>query len=67
MMKIISLIFILNLVVFPKINFDDYYFNKTLRIDYYHTGDSANDYYSIDELIEEPYYGGSHDKFDRPI
>ena len=60
MLKIISLIFILNLFVFPKINFDDYFINKTLRIDYFHTGDSASDYYSIDEIIEEPYYGGSH-------
>ncbi len=59
MLKIISLIFILNLFVFPKINFDDYFINKTLRIDYFHTGDSASDYYSIDEIIEEPYYGGS--------
>ena len=59
MLKLISLIFILNLTVFPQINFDDYFINKTLRIDYYHTGDSASDSYSIDELIEEPYYGGS--------
>ncbi len=60
MRKIIFLILILSLSIFPKINFDDYFENGSLRIDYYHTGDSTNDSYSIDELIKEPYFGGSH-------
>ncbi len=63
---IISLLFISTL--FPQNNFDQYFHNKTLRLDYYHTGDKENDYYSIDELIEEPYWGGSKinlvDKFE---
>jgi IgA Peptidase M64/Peptidase M64 N-terminus len=63
----ITFLFISNLI-FAQVNFDEYFQNKTLRIDYYHTGDSANDFYSIDELKEEPYWGGSHinliDKFD---
>jgi len=63
---IISLLFIT--VVFPQNDFDKYFHNITLRLDYYHTGDKENDYYSIDELIEEPYWGGSKinlvDKFE---
>ena len=63
---IISLLFISAL--FPQNAFDEYFQNKTLRLDYYHTGDKENDYYSIDELIEEPYWGGSKinlvDKFE---
>jgi len=39
--------------------FDDYFLNKTLRIDYYHTGNDSIDIYSLDELISEPYWGGS--------
>ncbi len=39
--------------------FDDYFENKTLRIDYYHTGNHSTDSYSIDEVIQEPYWGGS--------
>ena len=66
-MKIIFLLFFLSSLLFAQIKFDDYFENKTLRVDYYHTGDSVNDYYSIDELKEEPYWGGSHvnliDKF----
>jgi hypothetical protein len=45
--------------VFSQVKFDEYFYDKTLRVDYFHTGDSTNDYYSIDELIEEPYWGGS--------
>jgi hypothetical protein len=28
-------------------------------LDYFHSGDKENDYYSFDELIEEPFWGGS--------
>lgn len=59
-MKIIlAFILLIPFNVFPQINFDDYFENKTLRLDYFHTGDSTNDAYSFDELIEEPYWGGS--------
>lgn len=54
--------------IFSQVNFDKYFLDKTLRFDYYHTGDKTNDYYSFDELIEEPYWGGSKvnliDRFD---
>ena len=40
-------------------SFDDYFENKTLRIDYIHSGSNSSDFYAIDELREEPLYGGS--------
>jgi hypothetical protein len=55
----ISVFFILSSFTFSQIKFDDYFENKTLRLDYYHTGNSTDDTYSFDELIEEPYWGGS--------
>ena len=57
-----KLIFILSLfisITYSQINFDDYFENKTLRLDYFHSGDKESDFYSFDELIEEPYWGGS--------
>jgi hypothetical protein len=42
-----------------SIQFDDYFFNRTLRIDYIHTGAYHEDSYSIDELRSEPFWGGS--------
>ncbi len=67
-MKLLILVFLFNFLASPQVTFDDYFFNKTLRIDYFHTGNMENEYYSIDELIEEPFWGGSRvnliDKFD---
>ncbi len=58
-MKLFITLLLFISVSYPQINFDDYFENKTLRLDYVHTGDSLNDFYSIDELIEEPFWGGS--------
>ncbi|MDY0083809.1 MAG: M64 family metallopeptidase [Ignavibacteriaceae bacterium] len=55
-------------ISFSRIDFDQYFENKSLRFDYFHTGNSTEDSYSFDELIEEPFWGGSKinliDKFD---
>jgi len=58
-MKLILFYFLAVTITYSQVNFDDYFENKTLRFDYFHTGDSLNDSYSFDELIEEPYWGGS--------
>ncbi len=58
--KLILFIIFLTTLLFPQINFDDYFYNKSLRIDYYHTGGTVEESYSIDRLKEEPYWGGSH-------
>jgi hypothetical protein len=39
--------------------FDSLFFNKSLRIDYYHSGDANSEYYSLDEVKIEPFWGGS--------
>lgn len=39
--------------------FEDHFEHKTLRIDYYHTGNSQMEMYSLDEVKIEPYWGGS--------
>ena len=68
MKKTLFAIILFSNLIFSQIKFDQYFENKTLRLDYYHTGNSVEDSYSIDELIEEPYWGGSKlnllDKFD---
>lgn len=58
-MKFFILIVLSSSIIIPQINFEDYFYDKTLRVDYFHTADSSNDSYSIDELKEEPYWGGS--------
>jgi hypothetical protein len=58
-MKLVPFLLLFISISYPQVNFDDYFENKTLRLDYFHSGDSLNDFYSFDELIEEPYWGGS--------
>ena len=55
----IALTLLVSFNIFSQIDFSQYFEDKTLRLDYYHTGDSIDDSYSFDELIEEPYSGGS--------
>lgn len=61
-MKHISLLlfFIITfLCTAAQVVYDDFFYNKALRIDYIHSGTATTDTYSLDELIEEPYYAGS--------
>ncbi len=58
MKKYLVILFVITCVS-AKAQFDECFHDKTLRIDYYHTGNDTVEYYSIDELIEEPYWGGS--------
>ena len=39
--------------------FDNYFLDKTLRLDYYHSGNADEESFYFDEMIEEPYWGGS--------
>ena len=47
------------LVISTYAQFDAYFLDKTLRLDYYHSGNHETELYAFDELIEEPYWGGS--------
>jgi hypothetical protein len=40
-------------------SFDQYFEFKTLRMDYYRTGNFETEIVSLDQLIEEPFWGGS--------
>jgi hypothetical protein len=48
---------IITLTTFAQ--FDEYFLDKTLRIDYYHAGNFETEAYYIDEVKSEPYWGGS--------
>ncbi len=66
-MKKIFLLVILSISAYAQIDFNTYFEPKTLRIDYFHSGNISEDSYSIDELRMEQYWGGSQvnliDKF----
>jgi len=58
-MKLVLFLLLFISITYSQINFSDYFEDKTLRLDYFHSGDKENDFYSFDELIEEPYWRGS--------
>lgn len=39
--------------------FDRFFHDRTLRIDYIHAGNAESEFYYFDELLDEPYWGGS--------
>lgn len=41
-------------------DFNRYFFNKTMRYDYVHSGNNQSEDYYFERLTEEPYYAGSH-------
>ena len=51
--------FVMGLPMASQVCFDDYFMEKTLRLDFYHAGDANSEYYYFDELIEEPYWAGN--------
>ena len=59
MRKLLSLFVLLFFSHAVDAAFGDYFLDKSLRIDYFHTGDWQSEMYSIDKLIEEPYWGGT--------
>lgn len=59
-MRQIALLVLLSLCsIGAQDKFNDFFENKTLRVDYQHAGDSKNDDFFYTEMIEEPYWGGS--------
>lgn len=40
-------------------DFNDYFIDKTMRVDLYHTGDSKDDIYSLDKVFQEGPWAGS--------
>jgi hypothetical protein len=39
--------------------FDSFFYNKTMRIDYIHSGNHTEETYALIQIKEEPYWGGS--------
>ncbi len=58
-MKLYIVILLAFLSISSFASFDNWFYHKTLRVDYYHSGDFQSEYYSLDEAKTEPYWGGS--------
>jgi len=51
-----------------SLNFDDYFVDKTMRLDYFHTGDAKEEWITVDQIYEQGTWAGSQrnliDNFD---
>ena len=45
--------------LFAQIKFDDHFLDKSLRLDYYHSGNKTEQWFTFSKLLEEPYWAGS--------
>ncbi|MCK4447470.1 MAG: hypothetical protein KAW56_10365, partial [Candidatus Marinimicrobia bacterium] len=61
-----NLIIFVTIIIFTTLifagtgpNFNDFFINKTMRIDFYQTGTKTQTIISLDEVIEEPIWAGS--------
>jgi len=59
MKKIILLFLLYSSFIFSQINFEEYFTNETLRLDFYHTGNKDNEIISFEKLVKEPFWAGS--------
>ena len=59
------LLFALTLLVYAKseAQFNKYFEDKTLRLDYYHCGNAESEQFFFDELLQESYWAGSKTNF----
>ncbi len=56
-----AVIIILSSFLIPQtsINFDEFFVNKTMRIDYYHIGDAKEEFVTLDKVYQQGIWAGS--------
>lgn len=58
---LILTVFLIPTLLFSQnsIQFDDYFLDKTLRIDYYHIGDAKEEFITIDQIYQQGIWAGN--------
>lgn len=51
--------FVQSLCTFSQVSFNNFFLDKTLRIDYVHSGNATDENFFLLNIKEEPYWGGS--------
>ncbi len=59
-MKFLIVLMITNISLFAQsVNFNKYFVNKTMRVDYIHAGNNKSENFFLKQIKQEPYWGGS--------
>jgi len=56
---ILVFLFPIALIGQASVNFDEFFVDKTMRVDYYHIGDAKEEYITIDHVYEQGIWAGS--------
>lgn len=56
---LIIICFQIKILAQPNLNFDNYFLDKTMRIDYFHIGDAKNEKITIDKIYKYGIWAGS--------
>ena len=67
MKSLLILMLILAANVMAKITFSDYFENKTMRVDYFHTGIASEEIFSLDQVYEEGLWPGTQTRLTAPV
>lgn len=59
MKRLLVLFFLSYITISAQIEYDDYFTGKTLRLDFYHTGNKDSEIISFEKLVEEGKWSGS--------
>ena len=59
MIRLTTVLLLFQFAILHAQNFDNYFENKTLRVDYYHTGTATTEVISLDQVYEEGVWAGS--------
>lgn len=59
MITVLIILFSIPLYAAERSEFNRYFTAKTMRIDLFHTGTADDEVFSLDEIIEEPYWAGN--------
>ena len=56
---LVLVLFVIQSVHSQTVNFDEYFISKSLRLDFIHAGDFQGENYFLENMLTEPYWGGS--------
>ena len=65
--SVIIIFLIINNVVFSQINYKDYFDVQTLRIDFMHCGNNLKESAYLEQIVQEPFWGGSKETLIDPF
>ncbi|GAB4150155.1 MAG: IgA Peptidase M64 [Ignavibacteriales bacterium] len=57
--KFLSLMFLITTLIYSQVTLDEYFVDKTMRIDYYHIGDATSELVTIDHIYQQGTWAGS--------